>query len=407
MKGKTPSLMFLQKHSKIGLAYFLIIAFLGVLLRFFSIIDLPINYRFTVHAHSHVALLGWIYTALTTLIFKMYLSKTNVSIKYKRLFWATQLTIIGMLISFPFTGYALFSIVFSTLFLIASYFLANLVFKYTPITYKQTNSYKCIRIALWYMIISSIGPWALGIIIKTVGNGSDLYRNAIYFYLHFQYNGWFILALLGVFLYILEQQKITLTNKTFQSLFWLLNSGVILTFGISLLWMKPTIIVFILSGLGAMLQLVAFYILLKELHFFKEQLITIFSKFYFHLLKVTGLLFFLKLVFQIIGSTPYFARAISSNVDLIIGYLHWTFLGVVSIALLLFLHQFKLIKLSKKSVLVYLIGFILTELFIFYKGIIVWTNLSLINNYFEYLVIVSCILLIGIFNLFINQFKRK
>ena len=56
MKGKTPSLMFLQKHSKIGLAYFLIIAFLGVLLRFFSIIDLPINYRFTVHAHSHVAL---------------------------------------------------------------------------------------------------------------------------------------------------------------------------------------------------------------------------------------------------------------------------------------------------------------------------------------------------------------
>ncbi|WP_422091469.1 hypothetical protein [Tenacibaculum ovolyticum] len=407
MKGKTPSLMFLQKHTKIGLAYFLIIAFLGVLLRFFSIFDLPINYRFTVHAHSHVALLGWIYTSLTTLIFKMYLSKTNVSIKYKRLFWATQLTIVGMLISFPFTGYALFSIVFSTLFLIVSYFLANLVFKYTPIAHKQTNSYKCIRIALWYMIISSIGPWALGIIIKTVGNGSDLYRNAIYFYLHFQYNGWFILALLGIFLYILEQQKITLTNKTFQSLFWLLNSGVILTFGISLLWMKPTIIIFILSGLGAILQLVAFYILLKELHFFKEQLITIFSKFYFQLLKITGLLFFLKLVFQIVGSTPYFSREISSNVDLIIGYLHWTFLGVVSIALLLFLHQFKLIKLSKKSILVYLIGFILTEFFIFYKGIIVSTNLSLINNYFEYLVIVSCILLTGIFNLFIHQFKRK
>ncbi|PKH51576.1 hypothetical protein CXF68_13170 [Tenacibaculum sp. Bg11-29] len=407
MKGKIPSLIFLQKHIKIGLAYFLMIAFLGVLLRFFSIIDLPINYRFTVHSHSHVALLGWIYTALTTLIFKMYLSKTNVYIKYKRLFWATQLTIIGMLISFPFTGYALFSIVFSTLFLIASYFFAYFIFKYTPISYKQTNSYKCIRVALWYMIISSIGPWALGIIIKTVGNDSDLYRNAIYFYLHFQYNGWFILALLGIFLYILEQQKITLTKKTFQSFFWLLNSGVLLTFGISLLWMKPTITIYIISGLGALFQLVAFYFLLEELRSFKQQLITFFSKFYFQLLKITGLLFFLKLVFQIIGSTPYFAKVISSNVDLIIGYLHWTFLGVVSIAILLFLYQFKLIQLSKKSVYIYLIGFILTEAFIFYKGIVVWGNFSLANNYFEYLVIVSCVLLIGIFNLFINQFKRK
>jgi hypothetical protein len=186
-----------------------------------------------------------------------------------------------------------------------------------------------------------------------------------------------------------------------------MNSGVILTFGISLLWMKPTIIVYIISGLGAIFQLIAFYILLKGLRFFKEQLLSFFSRFYFQLLKITGLLFFLKLVFQIMGSTPYFAKAISSNVDLIIGYLHWTFLGVVSIALLLFLYQFKLIKLSKKSVLIYLTGFVLTEFFIFYKGIIVWTNLSLTNNYFEYLVIVSCILLIGIFNLFINQFKTK
>jgi len=407
MKTKIPSLNFLQNHSKIALGYFLMIAFLGVLLRFFSIVDFPINYRFIVHTHSHIALLGWIYTALTTIIFKIYLNKTGAYIKYKRLFWATQLTIIGMLIAFPFTGYALFSILFSTLFLIASYFFANLVFKYTPISYKQTNSYKCIRIALWYMVLSSIGPWALGAIMKTVGNGSDLYRNAIYFYLHFQYNGWFILALLGILLYILEQQKIILAKKTFQSFFWLINSGVILTFGISLLWMEPNILVFIISGIGALLQLVAFYILLKELRSFKQQLIRVFSKFYFQLLKIVVLLFFLKLIFQIIGSTPYFANTISSNVDLIIGYLHWTFLGVVSIGLLLFLYQFKLIKLSKTSVLVYLAGFLLTEIIIFYKGIVVWIDLSLINNYFVYLVIASCILLAGIFNIFTNQFRRE
>jgi len=75
MKTKIPSLNFLQNHSKIALGYFLMIAFLGVLLRFFSIVDFPINYRFIVHTHSHIALLGWIYTALTTIIFKIYLNK--------------------------------------------------------------------------------------------------------------------------------------------------------------------------------------------------------------------------------------------------------------------------------------------------------------------------------------------
>lgn len=401
------SLNFLQKHSKIALGYFLVIAFLGVLLRFFSIVDFPINYRFIVHTHSHIALLGWIYTALTTLIFKMYLSKTDINSKYKRLFWVTQLTIVGMLITFPFTGYALFSIIFSTLFLIASYIFANLVFKYTPVNFKQTNSYKCIRVALWFMIVSSIGPWALGIIMKTAGSGSALYRNAIYFYLHFQYNGWFLLALLGIFFYILEKHEIILPKKIFQTFFWLINCGVILTFGISLLWMKPNIIVYLFSGLGALFQLVAFYLLLRSLKPFSQQRKTVFSHLSLHLLSIVAFLLLVKLIFQLMGSTPFFANAISTNVDLIIGYLHWTFLGVVSIPLMLFLQQLEFIYLSKRSIKIYLIGFILTEILLFYKGIITWSNLSLSDNYFIYLVIASCVLLIGIFNIFANQFKKQ
>lgn len=400
------SLFFLKKHSKIALGYFFLIAALGVLLRLFSVIDLPINYRFIVHTHSHIALLGWVYTALTTLIFKIYLSKADIYFKYKRLFWATQLTIIGMLISFPFTGYALFSILFSTLFLIVSYLFAYLFFKHTSKTQKQTNSYKCIRIALWYMIFSSFGPWALGIIMKTAGSGSDLYRNAIYFYLHFQYNGWFILALLGIFLYILERYKIVLPKKTFQSFFWLMNIGVILTFGISLLWMKPNILMYYFSGLGSLFQLIAFYILFKNVAIFKQKIKTIFSRISFKLLVIVSFLFLIKLIFQLVGSTPYIANAISSNVNLIIGYLHWTFLGVVSISLLLFLAQFKLIVLSKKSLIIYLIGFILTEIFIFYKGLTVWLNIYLINNYTEYLVIISGIFFIGIAAIFSNQLKQ-
>lgn len=401
------SFNFLEKHSKIALSYFLIIAFLGVVLRFFAVFDLPINYRFIVHTHSHIALLGWVYIAITTLIFKMYLSEINIRNKYKKVFWATQLTIIGMLITFPYTGYALFSIIFSSLFLIVSYVFAYLVFKYTPKEYKQRNSYKCIRISLWYMIISSIGPWALGIIMKTTGNGSDLYKNAIYFYLHFQYNGWFILALLGVVLYIFEQQNINITKRIFNLFFWLMNIGVVLTFGISLLWMKPTMLIYIVSGLGAFFQVISFIILFKSFVVFKAQFENSFSKKFIQTLKLVAILFLLKLIFQLLGAVPYVANAIASNINLVIGYLHWTFLGVVSISLLLFLHEFKLIVLSKKAIIFYLIGFLLTETLIFYKAISAWFNISLIDKYFEFLIIVSCIFFLAIAYIFINQFKRK
>ncbi len=400
-------IQFLKKHSIIALGYFLLIAFLGVLLRFFSIVDFSINYRFIVHTHSHIALLGWVYTALTTLIYKIYLNESSISIKYKRLFWCTQITIIGMLFTFPFTGYAFFSIIFSTLFLITSYLFVNLVFKYTPKKYKQLNSYQLIRVSLWYMVISSIGPWALGIIMKTAGNTSDLYRNAIYFYLHFQYNGWFIIALFGVFFYVLEKNKIIISKKVFKKFFWLINVGVVLTFGISLLWMKPNKLIFILSILGSLFQIFAYFFLLNGLKPHNLKIKPIFSQFSFQLLRIVSVLFLIKLGFQLLGSTPYFANLISYNVDFIIGYLHWIFLGVISISLLLFLNQSKLIILSKKNIIIFLIGFFLTEVFIFYKGVVVWLKISLLNNYFIYLVVASSILLIGILSIFIHQFLQK
>lgn len=59
----------LKNYSTLALIYFLIIAILGVVMRLFPIIQISANYKFLVHTHSHVALLGWVYTALTTLIY--------------------------------------------------------------------------------------------------------------------------------------------------------------------------------------------------------------------------------------------------------------------------------------------------------------------------------------------------
>lgn len=397
----------IRQFHKIALGYFLLIAILGVLLRLFLVVEVPANYKFLVHTHSHVALLGWVYTALMLLIYQMYLKTVNIERKYIRIFWTTQLTIIGMLLTFPFMGYALFSILFSTLFLFASYAFAWLVFKYTATEQKKAYSYQCIRIALWYMILSSIGPWALGAIMSTAGNESDLYKNAIYFYLHFQYNGWFILALLGGFLYLLEQQNILMTKKGYKQFFILLNIGVILTYGISLLWMNPPKYIYVLANIGALLQVIAFGILLKHVLLHRKRVKNKNSTLYYYLLKVIGVLFAIKLVIQWMGATSYFSSIAAHNVDLIIGYIHWIFLGVVSTTILAFLHRHKLMIVSKKAIQWYLIGFILTEGLIVYKGIAVWLQYTLIDSYFEYLVVASSILMLAIANILWLQFKSR
>jgi len=397
----------LKKHSTIALSYFFLIALLGVVLRLFPIVSISPNYKFLVHTHSHVALLGWVYTALATIIYKQYLQNANVSKKYNRIFWITQVTIVGMLVSFPFIGYAFLSILFSTLFLISSYLFTWLVFKFTPNKLKQRNSYKLIRVALWYMIISSLGPWMLGIIMQTSGQGSSLYKNAIYFYLHFQYNGWFIIAIIGVFLHILEQHTIQFSKKVFNTFFWLLNSSVIATFFISILWMKPPLFVNSLAAIGSIFQLIAFGLLLKLIKVNNSKLQSLFSLFLGKVLILSGVLFLVKFILQLTVCIPFVADVVSYNVDFVIGYIHWIFLGVVSIPILAYLYYYQLAIKSKRFLAIYLIGFILTECLIFYKGIVIWLQLNLITNYYHYLAVASGIILLGVFGVFLIQLKPK
>ncbi|TXG35612.1 hypothetical protein [Seonamhaeicola maritimus] len=393
-----------KKYSLLALGYFLLIAILGVLLRSFPVADFNFNYKHVVHAHSHIALLGWVYTAFMVLIYQLYLRHSAIDKKYKRLFWFTQFTIVGMLASFPFTGYALFSILFSTLFLITSYAFSHMVFKHTPITQKQTNSFKCMRIGLWYMIISSIGPLALGVIMNTLGSTSSWYRNAIYFYLHFQYNGWFILALFGVLIYVFERHDIKISKTGFNRFYIYINLGVILTFTISILWMGLHSTINGLAGIGGLIQIVALVFLVRELYRQKNEIKANFTKVYYWILKITLICFSVKLLLQYAGTFPNNMEAISSNIDFIIGYLHWVFLGVVSLTLLGFLNYFKLIKLTKTGLILYVFGFLLLEAIIFYKGLTIWLNLHLPENYLFYILISSIVLLIGILVVFVQQF---
>lgn len=62
-------------NSKISLFFLTVIALLGVFLRLYPFLGLPLEYEHLLHAHSHTAFQGWIYTAMMLLLANLFLSK--------------------------------------------------------------------------------------------------------------------------------------------------------------------------------------------------------------------------------------------------------------------------------------------------------------------------------------------
>ena len=395
----------LKKHIVIAVGYFFIVAILGVLLRLFYVVPLPINYRFIVHAHSHTALLGWIYLGLTTLIYKIYLENSAKLGAYKRLFLFTNVCILGMLFTFPFQGYALFSIIFSTLFLFASYYFTWFALKNVSEKYRHTFSWKLIKSALYYLVISSIGPWMIGLVMATLGTESIWYKNAIYFYLHFQYNGWFILALAGFFFHLLEQKETHFNQKDLNQVFKLLHISVIMTFFLSVLWSKPPIIYNFLGGIGAIIQIFVFWKLIIILSEPFRQLKRFGQPQNTWLLNTAAILLLVKLLMQIASAVPYIAQLALTYKDFVIGYLHLVLLGIVVNAMLVFLSFFGFLNNTRTFVFLYLFAFFSTEILIFYKGIAFWLHLTFIPNYYHILAGFSCLFPLAVGLLFFKSIK--
>lgn len=395
----------LRKHSTAALTYFFIISILGLILRLFYVTSVPLYYDYILHAHSHTAMLGWIYLGLIILIYKLFLKGTIKAKKYNWLLVLSNTSFLGMLVSFLLQGYGLYSISFSVLYLFSSYWLTHFILKHTPKKLKSRFSWKLIKAALFYLVLSSVGTWAVGPISATAGTDSLWFNDALYFFLHFLYSGFFFLVLIAVLFYVMEQKGRTFSKHTLDNFYVALNKGVFLSFFLSVLWTKPPIIFYLLGGIGAIYQVYGYFLLFKILKKHKAFIEHYFKRFFYRLLQVAAVLLMLRLFMQLISSVPYFAELAFKFQDFIIGYLHMVFLGVVTPTLLIMLHRFKLISLPKKAVVLYMVAFLTTELMIFYLGFVKWLKLPVFKNYFLFLAVLSLLYPISIGWLWIRSIK--
>ncbi len=344
---------------QIAWGFFILTALLGFVLRLQLVHPLPgIQYSNLLHAHSHIAFLGWVFNAFFALALKSFVRPDQLRF-FIAWFIVLQVANLGMLVAYPLQGYAGISIAFTSLHMLGAVAFAIRLWRSNT---ASIAARPYLKISLVFMLLSGIGPLALGPLAALDMRGSAFYELAVYWYLHFQYNGWFICFLLA---WILQELPEISPRPAQQALrYWII--GIALTFLLSVLWLDPPIWVFALAGIGAGLQLVGFGYFFGV---FRDQATRrILDSGWIRFLCTLALTALLaKNLMQLVAAWPGFVD-LANNRFIVIGFLHWVFLVVVTpflIAQALRLNWLPSNPISRASILILITGILLTQLILF------------------------------------------
>lgn len=399
-----------RRWAKISFLYFVLIAFLGALLRYIFIQPVPgVNYKYFLHAHSHAAFLGWIFNALYVAIIADFIpSRYSRQKKYRALFILLQISIVGMLITFPIKGYYRDSIIFSTMHVLLSYVFALYIFRDGREGNKNTASFLAIKISLIFMIASSLGPFALGVIMAKGWGDTHWYNLSIYYYLHFQYNGWFVFAILGLFFRLVENAGI-IFNKAKSGLFiWLMAFSTIPAYALSALWVPPPGEVFAVGFAAGAMQLAAAGLFIYLLAGIIPQLKGRITKMAFNAILFSLIVFVLKNLLQFISAFEQVSQLAHQTRNFVIAYLHMVFIGFCSLFLIGWFIYKKWIafdtKTGKIAIALFLAFFIVSELIIVLYPSLLMLKIAFLSNYVYWIFAATVMMAISLSVAFIAGF---
>lgn len=356
----------------LAIANLSIVAFLGFTLRSKILFPLPfLDYSSLLSAHSHFAFAGWVGLALITMFIYDVLPKELSNRKiYQWVLALIETSGLGMALFFPFFGYNHLTIAFSTLYIIG-------VVVFVPVFIKdvlQTQTNKNVKLlsisSLISLMLSFLGTVGLMYIIITRSGGSLLYRDSIYTFLHFQYNGFFTLSVFALLMNFITKRGLAL-NKNANNFSVLLCLSVIPALFLAILWHNETAF-YILAALGCIFMLTAliyFFLFLKTISLKQlfprriERTFVVFSM----------ISFTLKMLLQVGTIFPALGNAVYGDRPVIIGFLHLVFLGFISFFLLALLINDGLFTAKNKIKLfpfiVFSIGIIANEVLLGAQGL--------------------------------------
>lgn len=358
----TPKLWF-----KLSLLNLFFVALYGALMRYKIAFDFPLlEQKNLLHAHSHFAFAGWIshfiYTGLT-LFLQTYLSQEKLK-KYQLLIALNLICAFGMLLAFTIQGYKVVSISFSTI----TIFIA-IIYTYFFVNDTKKLSHPSIRLAyagLAANIFSSAGPFMLAYMVASKNIDHELYLGSVYYYLHFQYSGWFFFGFLAI-----AAAKIPDFFKENRKLANLLIATCIPTFLLSILWAKLPLWLYIIAIAATVIQMFAWWQLFmkiwKETRTRKVNFAAWIKIFFI----VSTLALTLKFILQTVSVIPSLSQLVFGIRPIVIAYLHLVLLGVYSLFIIGYLFANKWINgnsPAKFAAFVFLFGVLLNELLLAVQG---------------------------------------
>lgn len=360
--------------SRIALFNLLLVAVLGFLMRLKILMPLPwLDQRFTLHAHSHFAFSGWISHALLFSISAAVLRRKFdeiLPVHYGLLLAFNMFCAYGMLVSFFVQGYAAVSIAFSTLCIPVSFIFYRFCIKDVSEADRKEVWWKYIHAALIFNMLSYAGTFLLIWTMIVQPGNTWLRLSAVYFYLHFQYNGWFFFACAGLFHYWLKQQNVTL--ELARTHFWLFAFCCIPMYLLSINSVSFPVPLHVLAILTALIQYLAFVCFAYVLWQSRRSITAGLPLTVKYLLTAVFIALIIKFTLQTVSCIPAMAQLASGFRPVVIAYLHLVLLGIVSLLLIFWFcinQGLKLTSVTRTGIYVFVFGVILNEFILMIQGL--------------------------------------
>lgn len=399
----------MQRYTKIALFNLFLIAAIGLILRYKIAYSLPfIDQKHLLHGHSHFAFAGWVTYSLMFLLVN-YLSGLTGGMAIKKYRWiinANLFTAYGMLISFPLQGYGLFSIAFSSLNTFVCYFFVVLYWRDLSRLTCKSVSHWWIKAALLFNVLSSIGTFSLAFMMATKNIHQNWYLAAVYFFLHFQYNGWFFFACMGL---ATSRFFVHVPVRTQKKIFWLFALACVPAYVLSALWLPIPAWTYTIVVVAAFSQVAGWLLAIQQI---KKQFLFIKSVATANILWIfflACLALSIKLLLQLGSTIPFLSILAFGFRPIVIGYLHLILLGVITLLLIGFMTLEKNIRhtvTASRGIKTFVAGVVINELLLMTQGIAAMNFIpfAYIN---EMLLLAAFVILAGIAILNLSQYTRK
>lgn len=386
-----------RRWIQLALINLTVAALLGALMRYIFLWEVPgVEYRNIMHAHSHGAMLGWVYLVL----FTGYVQLAGPGRRaYTYLFWATQLTVVAMFGLFAVQGYAAGSIAATSVHVLLSYGAVALLWPALRRTLAGWAALPYLLAGLGSIVLSTLGLWALGVIMASKPPNMTLFYLSIQFFLHAQLNGWFMFGTLGLVVAYFEKQQLSLNRARLRQAFILLICSLLPTYGLAVAWAERHPAIYAITALGVLLQLLGVVQWLRAVWPALRQLTAGLSPLLRGLWAFgIGSLAFKALVHAAVA-VPYVAIMSFTVRNYVIGFVHLITLGATTLTLLALMHQQGLIwlrgRVARLGAWLLLAGFLLTELLLFLQGTMLWLDWSFIPAYHSILLMATLLLPAG------------